>query len=243
MQKSLTKTLVFHLQPDESGQQLLDDAFLEARRVYNDAIRRAKNGDNWDEIREDLESAVDLVNNTAQLVVQKSLEAMENCYEYDDYNQPSHTKDGGYPLRSNYEEGYNLFFEDDCIRYRVSAKPYNPVKGTLRGSPDALEQLRHAIQSDDWRVGTAEAMKRNGNYELHINITHTEAEIRYKQASATVIGVDSNEDCVALTALTEDDIVDSVVIDYPDIKAERHRYFTMRKRMQNAGKSSFDRAF
>lgn len=123
MQKSLTKTLVFQLQPDENGQQLLDDAFLEARWVYNETIRRAKNGEDWDEIRKDVESDADLVNNTAQLVVQKSLEAMENYYEYDDYNLPSHTKDGAYPLRSNYEEGYNLFLEDDRIRYRISAKP------------------------------------------------------------------------------------------------------------------------
>ncbi|ELY90186.1 IS1341-type transposase [Natrialba hulunbeirensis JCM 10989] len=243
MQKSLTKTLVFQLQPDEDGQRLLDDAFLEARRVYNETIWRAKNGEDWDEIRQDLESDANLVNNTAQLVVQKSLEAMENYYEYDDYNQPSHTKDGTYPLRSNYEEGYNLFLKDDCIRYRVSAKPYNPVKGTLSGSLDSLEQLRQAIQSDEWRVGTAEAMQRNGNYELHINITHTEIEVQDKAESRTVVGVDSNEDCIALAALHENDIVDSVVIDFPEIKKERHRYFTMRKRMQNAGKSSFDRAF
>ena len=98
MQKSLTKTFVFQLDPNESGQQLLDEAFLEARRVYNETIWRAKNGDDWDEIRQGLESDADLVNNTAQLVVQKSLETMENYYEYDDYNQPSHTKDGAYPL-------------------------------------------------------------------------------------------------------------------------------------------------
>ncbi|OLZ39795.1 transposase [Natrinema saccharevitans] len=243
MQKSLTKTLVFQLQPDEDGQRLLDDAFLEARRVYNETIRRAKNGEDWDEIRQDLESDANLVNNTAQLVVQKSLEAMENYYEYDDYNQPSHTKGGAYPLRSNYEEGYNLFLKDDCIRYRVSAKPYNPVKGTLSGSLDSLEQLRQAIQSDEWRVGTAEAIQRNGNYELHINITHTETEVQDKAESRTVVGVGINEDCVALAALHENDIGDSVVIDFPEIKKERHRYFTMRKRMQNAGKSSFDRAF
>jgi IS605 OrfB family transposase len=86
-------------------------------------------------------------------------------------------------------------------------------------------------------------MKRNGNYELHINITQTEAEVRDKQDSRTVVGVDINEDCVALATLHEDDIVDSVVIDYPEIREERHQYFTMRKRMQNNGKSSFDRTF
>jgi hypothetical protein len=84
MQKSLTKTLVFQLDSEENAQQLLDEAFREARRVYTETIRRAKNGDDWETIRQDLESDADLVNNTAQLVVQKSLEAMENYYEYND---------------------------------------------------------------------------------------------------------------------------------------------------------------
>ncbi|SMP34050.1 transposase, IS605 OrfB family, central region [Halobellus salinus] len=47
-----------------------------------------------------------------------------------------------------------------------------------------------------------------------------------------------NEDNVALTALSEDGVEDTLVIDFPEIKFERHRYFTMRKRIQNAGKES-----
>jgi len=44
---------------------------------------------------------------------------------------------------------------------------------------------------------------------------------------------------VALTALSEDGVEDTLVIDFPEIKFERHRrYFTMRKRVQNAGKDS-----
>jgi len=50
--------------------------------------------------------------------------------------------------------------------------------------------------------------------------------------------VDVNEDNVALTALSEDGVEDTLVIDFPEIKFERHRYFTMRKRVQNAGKDS-----
>ena len=52
-----------------------------------------------------------------------------------------------------------------------------------------------------------------------------------------------NEDCVALSALTESGIEDSVVIDYPEINEERHRYFTMRKRMQEAGQTVFNDVF
>ncbi len=46
--------------------------------------------------------------------------------------------------------------------------------------------------------------------------------------------MDVNEDNVALTALSEDGIEDSLVIDFPEIKFERHRYFTMRKRVRRA---------
>jgi len=73
-------------------------------------------------------------------------------------------------------------------------------------------------------------MSRNGNHELHINVTHLEATVQDKTDAQTVIGVDINEDCVALSALREDDIVGSVIIDYPEVKKERHRYFTMRKK-------------
>ena len=41
-----------------------------------------------------------------------------------------------------------------------------------------------------------------------------------------------------LTTLSEDDVEDTLVIDFPEIKFKRHRYFTMRKRVQNAGNGS-----
>ncbi len=47
-----------------------------------------------------------------------------------------------------------------------------------------------------------------------------------------------NEDNVAPTALTENGVEGSLVIEFPEIKFERNRYFTMRKRVQNAGKQS-----
>jgi len=78
----------------------------------------------------------------------------------------------------NFTEGYNLTLEDDGIHYRISAKPYNPVKGTLRGAPDNLELLEQALESDEWRVGIAEAVARNGNHELHVNVTHLEATVQ-----------------------------------------------------------------
>ncbi|WP_299265705.1 hypothetical protein [Halorientalis sp.] len=41
------------------------------------------------------------------------------------------------------------------------------------------------------------------------------------------LGVDSNEDCPALAALTKHGIEDSVAVDHPEIKEERHRHATM----------------
>jgi putative transposase len=99
------------------------------------------------------------------------------------------------------------------------------------------------MKDNDWHVGTAETLFRNGREELHVTVTNETAEVGAKTAADTVIGVDINEDCVALAALTESGIEDSVVIDYPEIKEERQRYFTMRKRMQKAGQTTFNDVF
>jgi putative transposase len=241
MEKSLTKTLVFQLQPP--AERLLSDAYHEARWVYNQTIQLAKDGMDWNDISPHLEDEANLVKNTTQRIVAKALDALQQSYDHDDYNTPSHEKTGPYPLRMNFTEGYTLTLEGDEIHYRISAKPYAPVKGTLRGAPDTLELLEQALESDEWRVGTAEAMVRNGNHELHVNLTHLEAIVQDKHDARTVVGVDINEDCVALSALRKDDIIDSVVIDYPEVKKERHRYFTMRKRMQNVGQTAFNHVF
>jgi transposase, IS605 OrfB family, central region len=99
------------------------------------------------------------------------------------------------------------------------------------------------MKDDDWHVGTAEALVRHGREELHVTVTNETAEVSAKTTAETVVGVDINEDCVALAALTESGIEDSVVIDYPKIKEKRHRYFTMRKRMQEAGQTGFNDVF
>ncbi|WGI17472.1 transposase [Methanonatronarchaeum sp. AMET-Sl] len=224
----------------ESGNEgVLYDGTLEARKAYNETIQLAKQGEDWDDIDDIVAEKFDLVKNTAQRIVAKALGAMENYYEYDDFGKPSHTKDGSYPLRSNYEEGYNLSLADDgCVKFRVSAKPYKHVKGTLNGSDQHLNLLRTALQSDEWSIGTSEVIYHDEKPELHVNITNEELTIRDQQDSKTLIGLDVNEDNVALSALTEEGVQDSIVIEFPEIKFERHRYFTIRKRVQNAEKNS-----
>jgi IS605 OrfB family transposase len=237
--QALVKTLDFQLDIQSGNEGLLYDATLEARRVYNEAIRLAKQGIDWDAIPDRVADDANLVKNTIQRVVAKALGAMENYYEYDDFGQPSHTKDGAYPLRANYEEGYNLSLTDDGdVAFRISTKPYKHVKGVLKGSDAHLDILKTALESYKWKIATAEALFHNDTAELHVNVTNTEQTVRDKQNSRTVVGVDVNEDNVALTALTEGGVEDTLVIDFPEIKFERHRHFTMRKRVQNAGKDS-----
>jgi IS605 OrfB family transposase len=235
----LVKTLDFQLDIQSDNESLLYDATHEARSVYNETIRLAKDGADWDTIPDRVADDADLVKNTTQRVVAKALGAMENYHEYHDFGQPSHTKDGAYPLRANYEEGYNLSLTNDGhVAFRISAKPYKHVKGTLNGSDAHLDILKTALKSDEWKIGTAEALFHNDNPELHINVTNTAQTVRDKRDSQTVVGVDVNEDNVALTALSTDGVEDTLVIDFPEIKYERHRYFTMRKRVQNSGKES-----
>jgi len=237
--QTLVKTLDFQLDIQSDNESLIRDACLESRSVYNETIRLAKEGVNWDVIPDRVADDANLVKNTTQRVVAKALGAMENYYEYDDFGQPSHTKDGVYPLRANYEEGYNLSLTDEGnIAFRISTKPYKHVKGVLKGSDAHLDILQTALKSDEWKIGTAEALFHDDNPELHVNVTNTEQTVRDQQDSRTVVGVDVNEDNVALTALTDDDIRDTLVINFPEIKFERHRYFTMRKRVQNVGKDS-----
>lgn len=240
MQKELTKTLVFQLDIDEGDPLLLSEAFLESRRAFNETLRLDREGRDWGEIEDTVAKNADLVQNTAQQVVSKAFEALENYYDNDDWGMPWYHHNE-FPLPMNYGEGYNLFLQDSgAVRFRISAKPYKQVKGELCGSPDQFNRLKTAMNDDGWRVGTAEAMQKNGRYELHVTVTHEEATVRSKTDNDTVVGVDINEDCVALTAFKGDEMEDSVVIDFPEIKEERHRFFTIRKRMQEVGKTGFN---
>ena len=240
--QALTKTLVFPLDIQSGNKSLLHDARLECRRVFNEVLRLNYEGWDWNDIEDVVEQNADLVQNTAQRIIDKAFDALNNYYDNDDWGRPWYNPEP-FPLRMNFGEGYNLFLEDETIRFRISAKPYNHVKGELCGTQDQYDLLTQAMKDDDWHIGTAEALCRNGREELHVTVTNETAKVGAKTAAETVVGVDINEDCVALAALTEQGIEDSVVIDYPEIKEERHRYFTMRKRMQEAGQTAFNDVF
>ena len=240
--QALTKTLVFPLDVQSGNESLLHDARLECRRVFNEVLRLNYDGWDWNDIEGVVEQNADLVQNTAQRIIDKAFNALDNYYGNDDWGRPWY-KHETFPLRMNYGEGYNLFLEDETVRFHISAKPYKHVKGELRGTQDKFDLLGQAITDDDWHVGTAEVLCQNGWEQLHVTVTNETAEVSTKKMADTVVGVDINEDCVALSALTEQGIEDSIVIDYPEIKEERHRYFTMRKRMQEAKQTAFNEVF
>jgi IS605 OrfB family transposase len=223
----------------------LHDGCLEARRVRNEVNRLDKEGWDWNDIHDTVVDNANHVKNTTQLLVQKALGELETYHDHkqEDWGRPFPYIDETYPMRMNHNEGYALTVDDSGnVRFRVSYKPYNYVKGVLRGSSDHIEQVKNALNSNAWRVGMAELVYKHNEWRLHVTITHEERTVADPDDADTVVGVDINEDCVALAAMCREtgDVLDSVVIEYPDIKRVRHEFFTKRKRMQTVGQTAFE---
>ena len=242
MQKPLTSTLVFQLDIHEGGQQLLDSGQLEARRVVNEIFRLDAQGYDWETIEDKVVERSNHVQNTTQRLFDKATDALERYYDEDDYGHPRQNHEESFPIRMNHGEGYQLTVDEksDSVSFRVTALKRDFVRGTLKSSPHCIERVKTALTNDDWRVGTAEVVRKHDRHELHVNVTHETAEVADKEHAKTFIGVDVNEDCVGLSAVTESGVEDSVVIEYPDIKKERHEYFTVRKRMQSVGQTTLE---
>lgn len=243
MQESeLTQTFSFGLSIEQGSSDDLHKGCLEARRIRNEVNRLDKQGWDWDDIHDTVVDNANHVKNTSQLIVQKSLGELEAYHDNDDWGRPYPYIDESYPMRMNHNEGYALSIADNGdVRFRISYKPYNYVKGTLRGSPDHLERVKNALHCDAWRVGTAEVVRKHDEWRLHVTVTHEQKTVGTPEDAETIIGVDINEDCVALAAMTRDGKVkDSIIIEYPYIKRICHEYFTKRKRMQEAGQTAFE---
>ena len=244
----LTQTLSFGLTIQEDSSENLRDGCLEARRVRNETNRLDKEGWDWDDIHDTVVDNANHVKNTTQLLVQKALGEVETYLDHKDdtdrdWGRPYPYIDGTYPMRMNHNEGYALTIDEETgdVQFRVSWKTRNFVRGVLRGSPDHLQRVKTALNSDAWRVGIAELVYKHNEWRLHVTVTHKHKQIGSPDAADTVVGVDINEDCIALAAMTrEGDLRDSVVFEYPDIKRVRHEFFTKRKRMQSVGQTAMD---
>lgn len=245
MQESeLTQTLSFGLTIHEGRSDNLHEGSLEARRIRNEVNRLDREGWDWDDIHDTVVDNANHVKNTTQLLVQKALTEIETYHDHkdDNWGRPFPYIHEMYPMRMNHNEGYALTVDDSGdVHFRVSYKPSNYVKGVLRGRLDHLERVKNALESEAWRVGVAELVYKHNEWRLHVTVTHKRHTVGVPEDADTVVGVDINEDCVALAAMTRDgDVLDSVVIEYPDIKRVRHEFFTKRKRMQKVGQTAFE---
>lgn len=243
-ESELTHTLSFGLTIHDGRSDNLLEGSLEARRVRNEVNRLDREGWDWGDIHDAVVDNANHVKNTTQLLVQKALKEIETYHDHkdDEWGRPFPYIHESYPMRMNHNEGYALTVDESGdIRFRVSYKPYNYVKGVLRGSPDHLHRVKNALESDAWRVGVAELVYKHDEWRLHVTVTHKTRIVGTPEDADTVVGVDINEDCVALAAMTRDgDVLDSVVIEYPDIKRLRHEFFTKRKRMQKVSQTAFE---
>lgn len=240
----LTHTLSFGLDIDTGSGDDLKTGCLEARRIRNEANRLDKEGWEWNNLKSAVVENADHVKNTSQLIVDKALGEIERYHDHKDdgWGRPYPYTDGTYPLLMNHGEGYRLFIEnEDTVRYRITATRGTHVKGELRGSPNHFDRLRTALIDDEWRVGTAEAIHKHGEWQLHVAVTHENHHVASTHDADTIVGVDVNEDCIALAAMARDgDVKDSVVLEYPSVKEQRHEFFTKRKRMQKAKQTTFE---
>lgn len=147
----------------------MHDGCLEARRVRNEVNRLDSERWDWDDIRDTEVDNANLVKNTTQLLVQKAFGEIETYHDHrdDGWGRPFPYIHESYPLRMNHNEGYALTVDDSGdVRFRVSYKPYNYVKGVLRGSPAHLERVKNALSSDSWRVGVAELVSKHDGWRF-----------------------------------------------------------------------------
>jgi len=208
----------------------------------NEVFRLDDEGYDWKQIEEIAVDRSNHVQNTTQRLVDKAIDALERYYDEDDYGHPGQNHEHAFPVRMNHGEGYALTVDDETgsVNFRITAQKRTFVRGTLQSGPEQIEMLQTALTDEKWRVGTAEVVSRHGRHELHINVTHETATVRSEEDAVTFVGVDVNEDNVSLAAVTEAGVEDSIVIEYPEIKQERHEFFTIRKRMQSVGQTAFE---
>ena len=243
MSSGLTQTLSFGLDIATGSTDDLHDGCIEARRIRNEVNRLDRQRWDWDNIKSTVVDNANHVQNTTQLIVDKALGEIKQYHDNkaDGWGRPHPYIEGRYPMVMNHTEGYRLFHEDDAIQFRISTAPRNHVKGELWGSPDQLDRLRTALNNAEWRVGTAEVVYKHDEWRLHITVTKEDCDVASPDDADTIVGVDVNEDCVALAALGRNGAVkDSLVVAYPSIKEQRHEFFTKRKRMQTAGQTGFE---
>ena len=131
------------------------------------------------------------------------------------------------PVKMNYKEGY-IVKEDFTVR--ISVYPRIHVHGRLEGSELDFAYLYNALKGK-YDIGTAELLKKDGEFYLHITISR---DFNRTYEPKTFVGVDVNENSVAITALDENGrVLKSAVLEFNELKFLRHKFDLIRKRVQS----------
>ena len=231
------KTVVGKLEIEEGDPARIDEALLEARRVFNEVLTKLLSGVKVKD--KDIHSF--LLKNTKQRVVAKAKETFRSFNELKRKGQAEELgiyENKPLPLKMNFGEGYNLCSgEDGSIRFRISLAPGKHVRGHLVFSREHEEIIKEALEEksgqSEYKITMAELVKRSEEYYLHIVVTKNTPVLAIRYA----VGIDINEDNVAITVydLETKEVVDTFIVDYSIIKFIRHYWFTIRKRIQKHG--------
>ncbi|MDF2955243.1 MAG: Transposase [Candidatus Alkanophagales archaeon MCA70_species_2] len=229
MEKKLVRTLCFKLIPDNP--ELLDELMLEIRNVFNQYLEACKKLNTTS--RNKLETypvKSKLIQNTRQMAREKAREAVKSYFELrkqgKDTSFPK-PKEKPMPVRMNYKEGY-VVKEDFTVR--ISVYPRVHVYGRLKGSDLDFAYLYNALKGK-YDIGTAELLKRDGEFYLHVTISK---DFNKSYEPKTFIGIDVNENSVAITALDESGrVLKSAILEFNELKFLRHKFDLIRKKVQS----------
>ncbi|WP_456486232.1 RNA-guided endonuclease InsQ/TnpB family protein [Candidatus Alkanophaga liquidiphilum] len=229
MEKKLVRTLCFKLIPDNP--ELLDELMLEIRNVFNQYLEACKklNTTNRNKL-ETYPVKSKLIQNTRQMAREKAREAVKSYFELrkqgKDTSFPK-PKEKPMPVRMNYKEGY-VVKEDFTVR--ISVYPRIHVYGRLKGSDLDFAYLYNALKGK-YDIGTAELLKRDGEFYLHVTISK---DFNKSYEPKTFIGIDVNENSVAITALDESGrVLKSAILEFNELKFLRHKFDLIRKKVQS----------
>ncbi len=243
MSGELIRTLKFKVDTEDS--ELLTWLRKEFRNTWNQYIEHTKKPGTTNQRKlEKQEVETNLIQNTRQCARDKAREAVKSYYK-----QKEHDEDASYPepkgrpmaARLNHRDGYTINKNKDHT-VKISTKPYKTVKGKLKGSPKD-EKLLNKTLNGEYNFGTAELTKHGNNHYLHINIENSKKPKYNKDKDEdedndhTFIGVNLNESNITLSAVNKKgEVLETLLLEYKQIKSIKHKYFTIRKRKQKHGK-------
>jgi IS605 OrfB family transposase len=240
-QEELVRTLKFKLDPEDK--ESLDILRQEFRSCYNQYIQLTRELETTDRrTLEQQEIETEIVENTRQRALETAAEAVENYFELreiqDNASYPSQ-KDTPMTATLNHRDGYTVENPDTV---KISTIPYNRVEATIDGREADRVYLQRAL-NDQYNLGAADVLKRDGDYYIHITVRTSNVPQIDEDHEHTYIGVDINESNVMLSATKPDgEVLDTLYLDYNELKDKRNELFTRIKRVKEAGKwSQIDR--